>query len=93
MESGQIVRHTTRRRLIEYEGDRCYIGRTMDKLIAFQMQAEIGGHLDEPPLQATKVRLGPRTYAAEPRSNIDAAETFRRIRRRLRMTLDYLATR
>jgi hypothetical protein len=81
------------RRLIEYGGKRCYVGPTMDnKLIAFQVHAEIGGHL-EPPWQATKVRLGPRTYAAEPRPNIDPAETLRRIRRRLSMTLDYLATR
>lgn len=63
----------------------------MDKLIAFQAQAEIGGKLAS--LHATRVRLGPRTYKAEPRPNIDAAETRRRVRRRLSKTLAYLATR
>jgi hypothetical protein len=50
-----------------------------------------------PVWHATSVRLGPRAYKAKPKSNIEAAfeaaETRKRVRRRLSKTLDYLATR
>jgi hypothetical protein len=66
----------------------------MNKPVAFEMPAEVCGHLDgREPWHATTVRLGPRIYTAKPRSNIDAAETRRRVRRRLSKTLAYLATR
>jgi len=66
---------------------------TMDRLITFRMQAEVSGQLGRPPWHVRNIGLAPRTYTAKPRSEIDAAETRKRVRRRLDKTLAYLATR
>jgi hypothetical protein len=78
---------------IEEGDEHCYVTGNMDRLIAFRMQAEVSGQLGRPPWRARNIGLGPRTYTAKPRSNIDVAETRKRVRRRLDKTLAYLATR